>query len=130
MARQFSGVPAAAAALETATATVTRQQVIDAFRTLPAGTAISTLGLAWLIGCIEEYRVRAAVSWLALGGLVELAGEHRRRDRRGRAYACRLYRWTGREQVRPVPRDVSSRRVAAEREVQSLAASWLSRRWA
>jgi hypothetical protein len=111
-------------------AAVTRERVLAAFQALPDGVAISTLGLAWLIGCGEEYRVRAAVSWLTLGGLVELAGEHRRRDRRGRAYACRLYRWTGRAQVRPVARDPASRRGAAEREVQSLAAAWLSRRWA
>jgi hypothetical protein len=110
---------------------ITRARVIDAFRALPVGTAISTLGLAWLIGCIEEYRVRAAVSWLALGGLVELAGEHRRRDRRGRAYTCRLYRWTGREEVRRVPHDPRARRFEVEQEqradVGALALAWLSR---
>lgn len=115
---------------EEALATVTRERVIDAFKALPPGVAISTLGLAWLLGCLDEHRIRAAVSWLALGGLVELAGAHPRRDRRGRAYQARLYRWSGREEIRRVPRDESSRRGAAERDVQALACSWLSRRWA
>jgi hypothetical protein len=109
---------------------ITRQRVIDGFKALPPGTAISTLGLAWLIGCIEEYRVRAAVSWLALGGLVELAGEHRRRDRRGRSYVCRLYRWTGREEVSRVPHDPRARRFKVEQagraDTASLALAWLS----
>ena len=110
---------------------ITRQRVIDAFKALPEGVAISTLGLSWLVGSIEEHRVRAAVSWLALGGLVELAGVHRRRDRRGRSYACRLYRWSGREDVQRVRHDPQARR--REREVEqradtaSLALAWLSR---
>ena len=110
---------------------ITRQRVIDAFKALPEGVAISTLGLSWLVGSIEEHRVRAAVSWLALGGLVELAGVHRRRDRRGRSYACRLYRWSGREDVQRVRHDPQARR--REREVEqradvgALAMSWLSR---
>ena len=110
---------------------ITRQRVIDAFKALPEGVAISTLGLSWLVGSIEEHRVRAAVAWLALGGLVELAGEHRRRDRRGRSYACRLYRWSGREGIRRVPHDRRARRFEVEQEAQvdvaALALAWLSR---
>lgn len=111
--------------------TVTRQRVIDAFKALPPGVAISTLGLSWLVGCIKEHRVRSAVSWLALGGLVELAGEHPRRDRRGRSYACRLYRWTGREEIRRVRHDPQARRREREEVTQvdtaTLALAWLSR---
>ncbi len=58
---------------------IDRARVLGAFRQLPEGVGITTLGLAWLVQC-AEYRVRAAVSWLMLGGLVEPAGEHRRRD--------------------------------------------------
>ena len=119
-----------AVSAEEALAVVTRERVIGAFKALPAGVAISTLGLAWVLGCGAEHRIRAAVSWLALGGLVEPAGEHPRRDRRGRVYLARLYRWSGREEIRRVPRDGASRRQEAERDLQSLAASWLSRRWA
>jgi len=108
--------------------TIDRQKVLDAFRELPEGVAISTLGLAWL-ACARECRVRAAVSWLALGGLVEQAGEHWRRDRGGRAYRAKLYRWTGRKVIRRVARDESERRAVAEQDVAALAASWLSRRW-
>ena len=105
--------------------------MIDAFRALPPGVAISTLGLAWLVGCIEEHRIRAAVSWLTLGGLVELAGEHPRRDRRGRRFRVRLYRWTGREAITRVRHSLEDRR--REREIDqradtvSLAMAWLSR---
>ena len=105
--------------------------MIDAFRALPPGVAISTLGLAWLVGCIEEHRIRAAVSWLALGGLVELAGEHPRRDRRGRSYVCRLYRWSGQEEIRRVRHRAEDRRREREQEqladVGALAMNWLSR---
>lgn len=110
---------------------VTREQVLMVFRQLPAGIGITTLGLAWLANDAAEQRVRAAVSWLMLGGLVELAGEYRRRDRRGRAYRAKLYRWTGREDISRVARDETERRVAADcdRELTTLAAAWLSRRW-
>jgi hypothetical protein len=110
---------------------VTRAAVIGAFKALPPGTAISTLGLAWLIDCIEEHRIRAAVSWLALGGLVEMAGEHPRRDRRGRSYACRLYRWSGQEEIRRVRHRPEDRRrerdEAAQVDVGALALAWLAR---
>lgn len=108
----------------------TRERVLEAFRVLPEGTAISSLGLAWLCGCAEA-QARAAVSWLTLGGLVELAGEHPRRDRRGRLYRARLYRWRGRDTIRRVPHDRRARRFEVEQDVQvdvsALALAWLSR---
>lgn len=107
---------------------ITRGRVIAAFRALPPEEGITTLGLAWMLGC-PEYPVRAAVSWLALGGLVAVAGEHMRRDRRGKRYGTRLYRWTGREDIQRVARDETQRRCQAEQPVQALAAQWLSRRW-
>jgi hypothetical protein len=112
--------------------TMTRELVLRAFQDLPPGVAITTMGLAWLAGCAEEYRVRAAVSWLMLGGLVEQAGEHWRRDRRGRAYRAKLYRWTGRADIRRVARDEDERRLLAARDpdATALAMAWLSRRWA
>ena len=108
----------------------TRERILEAFKALPPGVAISTIGLAWLCGC-GEAQARAAVAWLTLGGLVELAGSHPRRDRRGRAYQARLYRWSGREEIRRVRHDPQARR--REREVEqradtaSLALAWLSR---
>ena len=124
-----SSEPEAAAST---TVTMTREQVLRAFQALPPGVAITTLGLAWLANCPEEHRVRAAVSWLMLGGLVEQVGEHGRRDRRGRTYRARLYRWTGREEIKRVARDEVERRLAAERDqdLSALASTWLSRRWA
>lgn len=116
--------------LEEELTAVTRERVIAAFKALPPGAAISTLGLAWLLECLEEHRIRSAVAWLVLGGLVEATGAHGRRDRRGRTFRVRLYRWTGREEIRRVCRDDHGRRQAAERDAQALAASWLSRRWA
>lgn len=109
---------------------VTRERVLEAFRKVPPETGITTLGLAWLLGNLEEHRIRAAVSWLLLGGLVELAGMHVRRDRRGRAYRAKLYRWSGREEIKRLRRNEEERRAAAESDCQAMAASWLSRRWA
>jgi hypothetical protein len=110
---------------------IDRQRVLDAFKALPPGVGITTLGLAWLVGCIQEYRVRAAVSWLALGGLVEEAGQHWRRDRGGRSYRAKLYRWTGRAEIRRVPQDIRARRFEAEQaqqaDIAALALAWLSR---
>lgn len=77
-----------------------------------------------------EYPVRAAVSWLTLGGLVEVAGDHTRKDKRGKRYRARLYRWTGREDIRRVPRDPDDRRRDLEQvqvDLASLALAWLSR---
>lgn len=108
----------------------TRERVLEAFRVLPEGTAISSLGLAWLCGCAEA-QARAAVSWLTLGGLVELAGEHPRRDRRGRRFQVRLYRWTGREaitRVRHRPEDRRREREAVTQvDIGAMALAWLSR---
>lgn len=108
----------------------TRERVLEAFRALPEGTAISSLGLAWLCGCAEA-QARAAVSWLTLGGLVELAGEHPRRDRRGRRFQVRLYRWTGREaitRVRHRPEDRRREREAVTQvDIGAMALAWLSR---
>lgn len=110
--------------------TTTRARVLAAFKALPPEVGITTLGLAWMLGC-PEYPVRAAVSWLVLGGLVELAGEHRRRDNRGKRYGAKLYRWTGREDVRRVAQDPQARRFNREQEqvadIASLALAWLSR---
>ena len=108
----------------------TRERILEAFKALPPGVAISTIGLAWLCGC-GEAQARAAVAWLTLGGLVELAGSHPRRDRRGRAYRARLYRWSGREGIRRVPHDRRARRFESEQDAQvdvaALALAWLSR---
>ncbi len=112
----------------TPTRFTTRSRVLAAFKVLPPDAGITTLGLAWCLGC-PEVAVRAAVAWLVLGGLAELAGEHTRRDRRGKKYGARLYRWTGRATVARVPQDPEARRFVREQapDLQALAASWLSR---
>lgn len=106
----------------------TRARVLAAFRVLPPEAGITTLGLAWCLDC-HETAVRAAVSWLTLGGLVEVAGDHTRKDKRGKRYRARLYRWTGREDIRRVPRDPDDRRRDLEQapDLASLALAWLSR---
>lgn len=112
----------------TPTSRTTRARVLAAFKALPPEVGITTLGLAWMLDC-PEYPVRAAVSWLALGGLVELAGEHRRRDHRGKRYGAKLYRWTGREAIQRVAQNPEARRIVREQDTQQLAAAWLSRKW-
>lgn len=71
---------------------ITRAQALAAFRRLPEGCAITTVGLAFILGC-PEHRVRGAVSWLAAGGLVVAAGSYPRKDRRGKNYSPRLWAW-------------------------------------
>ena len=69
------------------------------------------------------------MSWLAAGGLVVATGRYSRRDRRGKAYAPRLWSWKGEGEIRKLRRDRLERQIAREADVQSLAAHWLSRRW-
>lgn len=107
---------------------ITRVRALDAFRRLPPGCAITTLGLAWMLDC-AEHRVRGAVSWLAAGGIVVSTGSHKRKDRRGKTYATRLWSWQGSEEISRVPRNRDERKANREVNVQALAAHWLSRRW-
>ena len=107
---------------------ITRSRVLEAFAALPPDAAITTLGVAWLLGC-PEHRVRAAVSWLALGGLLKVVGEWRRKNPRGEYYGASLYSWTGSWEIRRVAQDRTARRLEREQDVQALAASWLSRKW-
>lgn len=109
---------------------VTREAVLAAFAALPPESAITTLGVAWLLDC-PEHRVRAAVSWLALGGLLKVVGEWRRKNPRGECYGATLYAWTGSWEIRRVAQDRTARRFCREQapDLQSLAAEWLSRKW-
>jgi hypothetical protein len=107
---------------------ITRSRVLEAFAALPPEAAITTLGIAWLLNT-QEHRVRAAVSWLTLGGVLEVAGEWRRKNPRGEYYGAALYRWNGEREIRRVPQDRTARRFSREQDVQTLAASWLSRKW-
>ena len=107
---------------------ITRIRTLEAFRRLPAGCAITTLGLAFMLEC-SEHRVRGAVAWLAAGGLVVATGRHQRRDRRGKAYAPRLWSWQGSDEITRVPRNRDTRKAEREADIQTLAAQWLSRRW-
>lgn len=114
----------------TPTRFTTRARVLDAFRTLPPDAGITTLGLAWMLDC-PEMAVRAAVAWLTLGGLVTVAGEHTRRDGRGKKYGATIYRWTGRAELSRVSQDPEVRRFNREQQqvadTASLALAWLSR---
>ncbi|MBP8198201.1 MAG: hypothetical protein KAX64_06535 [Chromatiaceae bacterium] len=107
---------------------IDRGRVLAAFEALPPHSAITTLGIAWLLRC-PEHRVRAAVSWLVLGGVLEVAGEWRRKNLRGEYYGAALYRWNGEREIKRVAQDPRARRLDREQDVQAMAASWLSRKW-
>lgn len=107
---------------------VTRSKTISAFKLLPPGSGITTLGLAWILNC-PEHRVRGAIAWLSAGGLVRVAGRHTRRDRGGKCYSPRLWTWTGSEDICRVVRNRNERRADNEIPLQTLAAQWLSRKW-
>lgn len=99
---------------------VTREHVIQAFQLLPLGTSISTKCLTRRIQQqfneqASERRVRAAISWLVLGGLLEEAGTYPRRDSGKRKYLVKHYRWTGEIKIEPVtqkPQSHPSPRIA------------------
>lgn len=92
---------------------ITREMVLIAFKALPEGAQTTTFRLAQRLGC-SEYQVRAAVSWLVLGGQVAEVGATRRADTHGRKYSAKLYQFTGKDEIHRVPRDPYDRRAAQE----------------
>lgn len=104
-----------------------REDVLDLVRRRFAVEDFTTRDIADGLGC-EEYRVRAAVAWLVAASILRRAGTVVRRDRSGVSYDARLYRWSGRSEIRRCPQDREARRHALERPSLS-AFDWLSRRW-
>ncbi|NCC40569.1 MAG: hypothetical protein EOM21_14165 [Gammaproteobacteria bacterium] len=88
----------------------------------------TTHDLADEIGC-KEYRVRAVVAWLCIGGHVRIADTVTRRDVSGRPYQAQAYAWTGR--TAPVSRVVRDRERRRENWAPrpATAQEWLSRAW-
>lgn len=87
---------------------VSREDVLNVFRLLPDGSEITTQGIVFLLThmnkTVTERQVRACISWLMLGGLIEETGRTLRRDVSGQLYRAKLYRWTGCVEVRRVHR--------------------------
>lgn len=88
----------------------------------------TTRELASELGC-KEYRARAVVAWLCIGGHVRIADVVTRRDVRGRPYQAQVYTWTGR--TAPVARVVRDpqRRRENWTPTPATAQEWLSRAW-
>lgn len=110
------------------TTTVTREAVLEAFKKLPKGTEISTFRLAMRLEC-TEYQVRAAVSWLVLGGQLREAGVVRRKDVKGRAYYVKYYVFTGNDEIYRVPRDPVDRQIAREERSAQSRSKLISQAW-
>jgi hypothetical protein len=106
---------------------ICRELTLETIREVYGAGEFSTRELAETLGC-REYQIRAAVSWLRLGGLVEQCGHAKRRDRGDRAYRVTTYRWTGRADIRRVSRDPDQRR-RDQAPDPGLAMAWLSRAW-
>lgn len=88
----------------------------------------TTRELAAELGC-KEYRVRAVVAWLCIGGHVRIADSVTRRDVSGRPYQAQAYAWTGR--TAPVGRVTRDRERRRENWAPrpATANEWLSRAW-
>lgn len=106
---------------------VTRADVLDLVRRRFPVEVFATSDVATALGC-EECRVRAVVGWLAAGDLIRPAGTVTRRDRSGVPYPARLYRWSGRSEIKRCPQAPEARRTVIERPAPS-ANEWLSRAW-
>lgn len=106
---------------------ITRADVLDLVRRRFEVETFSTTDIAAKLG-VDEYRVRGALAWLVAGGIIRRAGSIERRDRSGVLYDARLYRWSGRSEIRRCPQDKEIRRNALERTSVG-ANEWLSRAW-
>ena len=106
---------------------VTRADVLDLVRRRFPVETFTTTDVADGLGC-EEYRVRAVVGWLVAGGIIRTAGSTRRRDRSGVTYEAKVYRWSGRSEIRRCPQAREARRHVLEQPAAT-AFDWLSRRW-
>jgi hypothetical protein len=63
----------------------------------------------------KEYAVRAAVSWMVMGGILAEVGMVTRRTKDSNLpYRAKAYKWTGRLEVKRVPRSQQDREVEAD----------------
>lgn len=109
--------------------TVTRKEILEVFKLLPADESITTQGVAWCLNC-SEYRVRACVSWMVLGGILEEVKEqYQRKDREGRPYRVKRYRWTGKSEIGRVPRDPTDRAMLRDQQNQRDIAAFVLKPW-
>lgn len=106
---------------------VTRADVLDMVRRRFPVEVFTTTDIALGLG-VSEYRVRGALAWLTAASILRPAGSTRRRDRSGVPYDAKLYRWSGRPEIKRCPQDRESRRTILERPA-STASDWLSRAW-
>jgi hypothetical protein len=106
---------------------ITRADVLDLVRRRFEVEGFSTRDIADGLG-VSEYRVRGALGWLAAGDLIRPAGTVTRRDRSGVPYPVKLYRWSGRSEIKRCPQAPEARRTVIERPAPS-ANEWLSRAW-
>lgn len=77
---------------------------------------VTTLDVAGWLG-VEEYAVRGAMSWLCIGGLLEVAGTTRRIDQLGRPYSACVYHWHGETIIPKVRRNRDERMPDAKWDV-------------
>lgn len=106
---------------------INRAMVLDLVRGRFPVEVFSTRDIADGLG-VSEYRVRGALAWLAAGGIIRTAGTVTRRDRSGVRYPAKLYRWSGRSEIKRCPQAPEARRTVIERPAPS-ANEWLSRAW-
>lgn len=77
---------------------------------------ITTLDVAGWLG-VEEYAVRGAISWLCIGGLLDVAGSTRRIDLLGRPYSACVYHWHGETIIPKVRRNRDERMPKAKWDI-------------
>jgi hypothetical protein len=77
-----------------------------------------------------ERAVRAAISWLVMGGQLKCVGySKKRRDSEGRKYPVKLYKWTGKKEIFRVPQDEEERKISIEQRSFAGVTAFLCKPW-
>jgi hypothetical protein len=87
---------------------VTREQVITILVERDQRDPFTTTDIAQALQ-VEEYAVRAAISWLCVCGILAPVGATKRIDRVGRLYDAATYQWNGQTFVPRVRRSKQER---------------------
>lgn len=92
---------------------VTREQVVVLLADKDWRSPFTTTDIAQALQ-VEEYAVRAAISWLCVAEVLKPVGATRRLDKWGRLYDAATYQWGGLTAIPKVRRNRAERAAAKE----------------
>lgn len=92
---------------------VTREDVVRLLDKNNWMEPFATTDIAQALG-VEEYCVRAAISWLCVAEVLRPVGSTKRLDKWSRLYDAATYQWNGQTTIPKVPRNRDARSAAKE----------------